>query len=127
MVPPNAIPFQLALMDKLEELLLIAIDAEPAQQVKLLIQPQPTATLKDQLADATKLSIHLTNAKIANLTNLVTVDKLLATPFQLALTDKLEELLLIAIDAEPAQLVKLLTQLELTATLKDQLAHVTRL
>jgi hypothetical protein len=61
-----AIPFNHAVTDKLEELLLIATDAELVHQVKFQMQLELTATLKDQHADVTRLSMHLTNAKTAH-------------------------------------------------------------
>jgi hypothetical protein len=66
MVQPHAFPFKLAPMDKSEVMFKTATDAELAQLVKLLIKLEPTAILKDQHADATKLSTQITNAKIAH-------------------------------------------------------------
>jgi hypothetical protein len=62
----HAIQFKLAPTVKLEELSLIAIDVQLVQQDKLQMQLELTAILKDQHADATRLSIHLTNVKTAH-------------------------------------------------------------
>jgi hypothetical protein len=61
-----AIPFNHAVTIKLEEPLLIATDAQLAHQVKSQMQLELTATLKDQLAPATKLLMHPTNVKTAH-------------------------------------------------------------
>jgi len=113
---------------KSEELFLIATDAKHAQQVKLPMILEPTATLQDQHAHATRLLMPKINAKTAHLTNSVIKDKLLATLSKHALEPtKLEVMFKTAIDAKHAQLDNLLMTLEPTAILQDQLAHATKL